>query len=348
MKIAFILPSLAAKAPIFITKCLSDYFIEQGNKVEVFYFDEIYGTEFNCNTTLIKMSTPIDFDSFDIIHSHMMRPDRYIAKFSGQIKKARTVSTVHCNIDDDLKWSYGKIVSAVYSKKWLNWLKHFDTTVQINDYLMELYSKRLEHNHLIYNGVSISKYEDDYTEIVEKIQEFKKLGLVVLCSYSGIVERKGLHQILEVLKIRKDLSYICIGDGNQKKRLMKLAGKSGLDRRVYFSSFKKNPYNIMKYADVFMIPSYSEGFSLALLEAGSIGTSIVCSNISAFNMPFSTTEVSFFKLNDIHSLSLAINEALSKKELKKNALKNKIEIEFSHKRMQEKYEALYEKLIGNI
>lgn len=41
MKIAYILPSLAAKAPIFIAKCLSDYFISKGNKVEVFYFCDI-------------------------------------------------------------------------------------------------------------------------------------------------------------------------------------------------------------------------------------------------------------------------------------------------------------------
>ena len=67
MKIAYILPSLAAKAPVFIAKRLSDFFISKGNIVEVFYFDEIFGTEFNCKTTHIKISEPIDFDSFDII-----------------------------------------------------------------------------------------------------------------------------------------------------------------------------------------------------------------------------------------------------------------------------------------
>lgn len=344
MKIAYILPSLAAKAPIFIAKRLSDYFISKGNDVEVFYFDNIYGIEFNCKTTRIKMSEPIDFDSFDIIHSHMMRPDFYVSRFSSEIKKAKTVSTVHCNIKDDLRYSYGNLVSFIYTRKWVSALQKIDCPVQINDYLLALYKKKLPKSQLIYNGISISDEKDDYLEILSKISDFKQRNLKVLCSYSGIVQRKGLMQILELLKIRSDFAYICIGEGEQKNRLIKFAADNIIAERCYFSSFKKNPYNIMKYADVFMIPSYSEGFSLALLEAGTIGSSVVCSDIPAFNLPFSKREVSFFKLNDIKSLENAVDEALKFKTEKKNQLQKKIKTCFSEDIMFQKYEKLYEKL----
>lgn len=344
MKIAYILPSLAAKAPVFIAKRLSDYFISKGNEVEVFFFDEIFGTEFSCKTTRIKFSEPIDFDSFDIIHSHMMRPDFYVAKYSDKIKKAKTVSTVHCNIKDDLRYSYGNVISFVYTRKWIFALQKFDCPVQINDYLLALYKKKLPKSQLIYNGISISDEKDDYSEILGKISDFKQKNLNVLCSYSGIVQRKGLLQILELLKIRSDLAYICIGEGEQKSKLIKFAADNNIAERCYFFPFKKNPYNVMKYADVFMIPSYSEGFSLALLEAGTIGSSVVCSDIPAFNLPFSSNEVSFFKLDDIKSLEDAVDEALKFKEEKKVVLKKRIRETYSEEMMFQKYEKLYNKL----
>lgn len=345
MKIAYIVPSLAATAPIFIAKRLSDYFLSKENEVQVFYFDAKYGTDFKCKTSQIKINEPIDFDSFDIIHSHMMRPDKYIAQFSNQIKKAKIVSTIHCNIKDALTYSYGKIISLIFTKKWISYLQKFDCTVQINDYLLDLYKEKLPNSRLIYNGISVSPEQDNYSEILNKIIEFKNKKLFVLCSYSGIVQLKGLRQILELLKIRNDLAYICIGEGSQKKELIKFASKNEIADRVYFSPFKKNPYHVMKYADVFMIPSYSEGFSLALLEAGNIGSSVVCSDIPTFNLPFSKNEVSFFELGNIKSLSDAVDEALKYKEQKKSALLNKIAEHFSEQKMFEEYEKEYNILV---
>ncbi len=344
MKIAFILPSLAAKAPIFIAKRLSDFFISKGNKVEVFYFDKIFGTEFNCRTTHIKISEPIDFDSFDIIHSHMLRPDFYVAKYFGKIKKAKTVSTVHCNIKEDLRYSYGNVISFVYTRKWISALRKFSCPVQINDYLLALYKHELPKSQLIYNGISVTDEKDDYSEIFNKINEFKQKKFKVLCSYSGIVQRKGLLQILELLKIRSDFAYVCIGEGEQKSKLIKFTTDNNIAERCYFSPFKKNPYNVMENADVFVIPSYSEGFSLAMLEAGTIGSSIVCSDIPAFNLPFSRNEVSFFKLNNIKSLEIAVDEALKLKEEKTKLLQKKIKTCFSEDVMFLQYENLYKKL----
>ena len=100
----------------------------------------------------------------------------------------------------------------------------------------------------------------------------------------------------------------------------------------------------MENADVFVIPSYSEGFSLAMLEAGTIGSSIVCSDIPAFNLPFSRNEVSFFKLNNIKSLEIAVDEALKLKEEKTKLLQKKIKTCFSEDVMFLQYENLYKKL----
>jgi len=276
----------------------------------------------------------------------MFRPDKYISKFSKTIKKAKTISTLHCNIAEDLSYSYGKFVSFVFTKLWISYLKKINSVVQINDYLFDMYKNKLPQSSLIYNGISLSEEKDDYSEILKAIEDFKLRHLSVLCSYSGIVQRKGLKQLLELLVQRKDLAYVCIGNGTQKEELKKFCEENKITDRVYFSDFKKNPYNIMKYADLFAIPSYSEGFSLALLEAGSIGSSVICSDIPAFACPFSTKEVSFFKLNDIESLSRAVEEALVNKEKKQNALTTKIQKLFTEEIMFNKYDDLYHKILS--
>ena len=47
-------------------------------------------------------------------------------------------------IKDDLFWTYGSLISFIYEKFWVGYLKKFDATVQINDYLMDLYNKKLK------------------------------------------------------------------------------------------------------------------------------------------------------------------------------------------------------------
>ena len=91
MKIAYILPSLAAKAPIFIAKRLIDYFISKGNEVEDFFVDEIFGTEFSCKRTRIKFSELIDFASFALLPSNMMCADFYVEKYYDKIKMVKKV-----------------------------------------------------------------------------------------------------------------------------------------------------------------------------------------------------------------------------------------------------------------
>lgn len=346
MRIAYIIPSLAAKAPIFLAKSLSDFFRKRGHYVKVFFFDEKYGTSFDCECERINLNRPISFDDFDIIHSHMMRPDKYVSFFSKSIKKAKTVSTIHCNIKEDLNYSYGNFISYVFTKRWIGWLKTKDATVQINEYLMRLYEDTFKNNILIYNGISLSSERDNYDDIISKIHYFKGSNLSILCTYSSLIERKGLLQILKVLINRPDLSYICIGEGKQKEDLVEFAKDNNILDRVYFSPFKKNPYNVLPLVDVFLIPSYSEGFSLALLEAGLIGASVVCSDIPAFSFPFSKEEVTFFTLNDISGLSNAIDVALSSRTSKSLFLKKKIKDNYSEENMFNKYDDLYKTLIS--
>lgn len=344
MKIAYILPSLDSKAPVFVCLKLARYFFQQGNDVTVFYFDDICKVKFPCRTLKIKFSEKFPFDDFDIIHSHMMRPDFYLAKNKKNIHRAKTVSTVHCDIKRDLEFSHGKWLAAIFSRLWIAALKKLDATVQINNFLMEIY-KDFPSNRLIYNGVKIDKSGNpEYLPIIKKIGEFRAKNLTILCSYSVIEKRKGLEQILKLLEQDESFAYICIGSGTYKQKLVEYAYGRNLQNRTAFFEAVKRPYNILPYTDCFIFPSRSEGQGLALLEAGFMNASCVCSDIPAFRI-FSAKEINFFKLDDIKSLKQAVETAINDKNFFCANLAIRVENDFTEEKMSANYEKLYGDLI---
>ena len=58
------------------------------------------------------------------------------------------------------------------------------------------------------------------------------------------------------------------------------------------------------------MPSRSEGFGLALIEAVQQKVAVICSDIAVFRELFSSDEVTFFRLEDRNSLIEALSEAL--------------------------------------
>ncbi len=116
MKIAFIVPSLLKKGPIIVVKDIVDNLVENDfiKEIVVFYFDEKVEVDFPCRTKRVTFKDKIDFDYFDIIHSHMLRPDLYLFKnkIFGNIKKAKIISTLHQYNYINLQFSYHNLRSS--------------------------------------------------------------------------------------------------------------------------------------------------------------------------------------------------------------------------------------------
>jgi glycosyltransferase involved in cell wall biosynthesis len=119
MNIAFILPSLANKGPVILALELINYFIKEGHKCDVYYFDNIKELDVPCFTQRISFFKKIDFNRYDIIHTHMFRPDIYCAIYKSKIyKTTKVVSTIHTAIYDDLKYAYGFFKSLIMIPFW--------------------------------------------------------------------------------------------------------------------------------------------------------------------------------------------------------------------------------------
>lgn len=180
---------------------------------------------------------------------------------------------------------------------------------------MDYYSHYLPAKKLTYAynsrlcDLSLKPKEDDERNILE----FKR-NSILLCSVSGLNHRKGLHQIIQALPFLPDFKYCIVGDGKERQPLQELAQTLGVADRVLFVGRKPAGFRFLQLADIFVMPSYSEGFPLAMLEAASMQKAIVCSDIPVFREIFSEQEIVTFELDNTNSLRDALITARREKE----------------------------------
>lgn len=346
MKIAFILPKLANQGPILVVKNIVENLINKVELIDIYYFDSILKEiEFPCKTFKINFFQKIDFNNYDIIHSHMLRPDAYIW-FHRRNIKARCISTIHQDIKQNLKYSYNGFVSIFFSRIWFNFLKSQDVLVMLSKEMKDNYGKVFSYKRLfiIYNGINIDTSLE--IEIEDKaILEELKCNYSIIGSVALLTKRKGIDQLIKVLVDQKDLALVVVGDGKERGNLLKLATKLNVINRCLFLKYRNKGYRYIKYFDFFAMPSISEGFGLTLLEAAELEKPIICSNIPVFKELFSEKEVSFFQLFDIKSLSEAINKIKYDSSNEVKLAKEKYLKSYSAKVMAEKYLKLYKNVL---
>jgi glycosyltransferase involved in cell wall biosynthesis len=72
-----------------------------------------------------------------------------------------------------------------------------------------------------------------------------------------------------------DAVLIIAGDGPLLGELCKISSELGIEERVSFAGFLKNPFSAMAHADVFVLSSLFEGLPTVVIEAMACGCQIV-------------------------------------------------------------------------
>ncbi|SIT00020.1 Glycosyltransferase involved in cell wall bisynthesis [Kaistella chaponensis] len=178
-------------------------------------------------------------------------------------------------------------------------------------------------------------------EISEKPESFKE-GFKNVVSIGNLSSRKGFDNLLKVfnhLKNEKILLHI-LGDGRDKELLHQMKTDLGLEN-VLFHGQQKNPYQFLKFADLFILSSRYEGFPNVLLEAGACGTYSLANNCKG-----GITEIIQPKINgeisDIENPEKFADKIVSilAETHDSEEIKNSIKSRFSKELILERYEKL--------
>jgi glycosyltransferase involved in cell wall biosynthesis len=169
--------------------------------------------------------------------------------------------------------------------------------------------------------------------------------------YAGrIIPQKRLDILLDsFITLRKeglDLSLAICGEGNPDltNHLKQKVQQAGMQKHVSFLGYRKDWHGLVKYADLFVLPSTAEGMPNVLFEAMLLGLPCIAADIPAIrNIVRHKQNVWLVKAGSQSSLSKGIRQMYHSAPLREEMAKNgQIHaMSFSVEKMMLAYNTLY-------
>lgn len=168
-------------------------------------------------------------------------------------------------------------------ERWLApWIKQFVCVSQsVADFCEQTAGLPREKLTVIPNGVDVAKFRDTQPA------DGASLGLPTVRRYFisiGRLDRqKGfdwlLPQLPRIFAERPDYDLLLVGEGPERGRLQTQAAELGIRERVHFLGWRGNIPQLLKLADLLLLPSRWEGMPNVLLEAMAAGLPAVTTNV---------------------------------------------------------------------
>lgn len=144
--------------------------------------------------------------------------------------------------------------------------------------IQELFPNHADKIVEVYNSVNVQEIRDKANESAEI--RLRKPAVIYVGRFD---ENKDPSRMLEIFKRvyskEKNVHLYFLGKGELETEVREKAKAYGLQEWVHFLGYMKNPFPVMKQADVCCMTSKSEGFPMSLLES------------VALHVPFVSTEV---------------------------------------------------------
>ena len=196
--------------------------------------------------------------------------------------QARTVFTAHGFAENEDRPLRQKLPIALIS-----WLTIFLSakTIVITRREYARVSRRPFIKHklaLIHNGIGDIDFMDR-DEARAMLTE--KYGVpehtLWLGTISELHKNKGLEYALRAFHHlrHRDISFVIMGDGEERARLQKIIESNGLAGKVFLVGFVKDAARYLPAFDIFTLTSLKEGLPYVLLEAGLAGLPIAATDI---------------------------------------------------------------------
>lgn len=255
---------------------------------------------------LIKETTP------DVINTHGIRADLFVFILSFFFK-FKQFSTIHNLPNEDYIMRYGNVLGNImllihsFLFRSLRAKKIAVSKYSKNNLISSLNAKNTTY---IYNGVN----EDKYKPLDENNKNLvcKSLGLslsrkkVVFCGH--LTDIKDPLTVASIASDLPSVDFIFLGDGPLKENLREISHSN-----IHLFGRVNNVRDYLAVADVFIMPSKTEGMPMALIEAMLMNLPLVCSDIPIFNelAELDKIDLKIFKQDDKSGLINAISSALS-------------------------------------
>lgn len=276
----------------------------------------------NFKKLINQMKRIIIDNNYDMVHTHTPVASAIVRIACRNIPNVQVIYTAH-----GFHFYKGAPI-----KNWLiyypieKWLSSFtDTIITINQ---EDYSRaqKFSSKKTVYMpgvGIDLKKFSSNDEYSSNNIR--KKLNIdddeIVLLSIGELSKRKNHKVVIEAMgKLQnKKIHYVIAGKGLLELELMKLAEKLNVSNQLHLLGFRKDIPELLKMANVFVLPSLQEGLPVSLMEAMAMKKPVIVSDIRGnADLVISNKGGELFRPNDAEQLSIIIKNIVSDPKLMEN------------------------------
>jgi GalNAc-alpha-(1->4)-GalNAc-alpha-(1->3)-diNAcBac-PP-undecaprenol alpha-1,4-N-acetyl-D-galactosaminyltransferase len=230
---------------------------------------------------------------------------------------------------------------------WLRWkiYPQADRIVPITQRILDCFPDNLKSKSLVIpNPVLAANSESNST-----LTLLKKPSLIAMGRFA---EQKGFDLLLpafaKLAEAYPDWNLTILGDGDLRPELETLRDRLGLQERVSLPGRVKNPYDFLKQADIFVMPSRHEGFPMSLCEAMACGLAVISTDCPSGPAEIIQEGVDglLVPTEDVSALADAMERLISNEEERKSLAESSLAI--TQRFGLEKIMGIWETLIAQL
>jgi glycosyltransferase involved in cell wall biosynthesis len=161
---------------------------------------------------------------------------------------------------------------------------------------------------VVYNAIETNG-NGAFDEEKYKIHRDEKIVLFL----GRITMQKGPEYFLaaakKVLEVMDNVKFVMAGSGDMTRRTIEMAASMGIGHKVLFSGFLRGPdvEKVFRMADLYVMPSVSEPFGIAPLEAMSHDVPVIISKQSGVSEVLQhALKVDFWDVNEMANKIIAV------------------------------------------
>ena len=260
-----------------------------------------------------KIVEVVEKYQLDVLHVHYAIPHAYAAYMAKQmlIEKGisvKVVTTLH-GTDITLVGSHPTYKTAVEFS-----INNSDVVTAVSNDLKKTTNRLFiikNDIQVIYNFIDTQKYDKAHQQKCNRAA-IAKPDERILTHVSNFRPVKRVEDVIKVFyEVHKEIpsKLLLIGEGPERSKAENLVNKLKISNDVLFLGNSSEVTKILCYSDIFLLPSQTESFGLAALEAMAARTPVISTNIGG--LPEVNIHGKTGYLSDLGDVTEMANNAIS-------------------------------------
>ncbi|MFY0675485.1 MAG: N-acetyl-alpha-D-glucosaminyl L-malate synthase BshA [Bacteroidia bacterium] len=304
-------------------------------------------------TLIGKMLEVVKFENLDVLHVHYAIPHAFSAYNAKLILKNEgidipVITTLH-GTDVTLVGKDNSVAPVVkYS------MEQSDYLTAVSDFLVDetrQYFQITKDIEVIPNFIDFEKFsKKQFGHFKTSIAPNNEKIIVHVSNFRKVKRVQDVIKSFKLINVKTPSKLLLVGDGPERGNMEALCRSMGLCDEIRFIGKLSAVEDILSIADLFMLPSETESFGLAALEAMACECPVISTNVGGFPEINIHGETGYMcNIGDTEKMAeLSVNLLTNKDlhdEFRHNAYKRSQEFALSN--ILPLYESLYYRAVEN-